>query len=166
MVRKNERLQKKIGALFEHRYLFVQKELSAKEWKTLLEITRGLPELREIVDLVYRLYDRRCCRTAALEKLRKLRVRLRRFKWLSEVLKKIESPVWDRSLFFLDDKQLPSTSNSVERGNRRFRKMQKMVYRVRSAVHICRRVALDMFRDLYLPLRCQTILSLHKARAA
>ena len=65
LVRKNERIQKKIGALFEHRYLFVQKELTAKEQKTFLAITRGMPELRtlrEIADLVYRLYDRRCCR--------------------------------------------------------------------------------------------------------
>ena len=82
------------------------------------------------------------------------------------MLKKIESSsVLDRSLVFLDDKHLPSTSNAVERGLRRFRKMQKTVYRVRTAVHIRRRAALDMFRDLYLPLRCQTILSLHKAKA-
>ena len=114
---------------------------------------------------VYRLYDRRCCCRTALQKLHRLRVRVRRYKWLSEVLKKIESPVLDRSLFFLEDKKLPSTSNSVERGNRRLRKMQKTVSRVRTAVHIRRRVALDMFRDLYLPLRRQTILTLHKERA-
>ena len=133
-VRKNERIQAKITALFDHRYLFVQKELSAKERKTFLEITRGLPELRklrEIVEEVYRLYDRRCRRVTALEKLRKLREKLKRFGWLSEVLKKIESPTIDRSLVFWDDKKLPSTSNAVERGNRRFRKMQKTVYRVR-----------------------------------
>ena len=168
MIRKNERIQAKSGALFEHRYLFVQKELSTKERKKLLEITKGLPELRklrEIVDEVYRLYDRRCRRVTALKKLRRLRERVRRFKRLSNVLKKIESPTVERSLVFLDDKRLPSTSNAVERGNRRFRKMQKMVYRVRTRKHIQNRVALDMFRDLHLRRQCQTIQTLHQARA-
>ena len=64
---------------------------------------------------------------------------------MSEVLKKIESPTIDRSLVFLDDKKLPSTSNAVERGNRRFRKMQKTVYRVRTLENIRNRIALDMF---------------------
>jgi hypothetical protein len=167
-IQKNERIQSKIGALFEHRYLFVQKELSPKERKTFQEITRGLPELRklrEIVDEVYRLYDRRCRRMTALKKLRKLRERVRRFRRLSNVLKKIESPTVDRSLVFLDDKKLPSTSNAVERGNRRFRKMQKTVYRVRTLGNIRERIALDMFRDLRCPARCQTIQSLHNARA-
>jgi chromosome segregation ATPase len=142
--------------------------LSAKERKKFLEITRGLPELRklrEIVEEVYRLYDRRCRRSTALEKLRKLRERLRRFKRLSEVLKKIESPTVDRSLVFLDDKKLPSTSNAVERGNRRFRKMQKTVYRVRTERNIRNRIALDMFRDLRLLPQRRTIQYLHQARA-
>jgi hypothetical protein len=168
IIRKNERIQAKIGALFEHRYLFVQKELSAKERTKLLEITKGLPELRklrEIVEDVYRLYDRRCRRATALKKLGKLRERLSRFKRLSHVLKKIESPTVDRSLHFLDDKCLPSTSNAVERGNRRFRKMQKTVYRVRTHEHIRNRIALDMFRDLHLPMCHQTIQTLHHARA-
>ena len=116
------------------------------------------------MDEVYRLYES-CCRPAALEKLRKLRERVRRFKRLSQALKKIESPTIDRSLVFLDDEQLPSTSNAVERGNRRFRKMQKTVYRVRTHENIRNRIAMDMFRDLYLPLRHQTIQSLHQARA-
>jgi len=166
-VRKNDRIQAKITALFDHRFLFVQKELSEEERKTFLEMTKGKPELRqlrEIVEAVYRLYEC-CCRRAALEKLRQLRERVKRFEWLSEVLKKLESPTIDRSLFFLDDEQLPSTSNAVERGNRRFRKMQKTVYRVRTHENIRNRIAMDMFRDLYLPLRHQTIQSLHKARA-
>jgi hypothetical protein len=167
-IRKNERIQAKIGALFEHRYLFVQKELSATERKKLLEITKGLPELRKlrgIVDEVYRLYERRCRRATALKKLCKLREKVRRFKRLSKVLKKIESPTVDRSLVFLDDKNLPSTSNAVERGNRRFRKMQKTVYRVRTQENIRNRIALDMFRDLHLPLCYKTIKALHHTRA-
>lgn len=167
-IRKNDRIQAKIGALFDNRYLFVQKDLTPKERETLKRITRGLPELRklrEIVDEVYGLYDRRCRRVTALNKLRKLRDRLKRFKRLSTVLKKLESPTVDRSLVFLDDKQLPSTSNAVERGNRRFRKMQKTVYRVRTCDHLKERVALDMFRDSRLPSHRRTILSLHNARA-
>jgi len=168
IVRKNERIQSKIGALFEHRYLFVQKKLSAKERRTFLEITRGMPELRtlrESVEAVYCLYDRRCCRATALRKLHQLRRKLKRFTGLSQRLKKIESPTLDRSLFFLDDKKLPSTSNAVERSNRRFRKMQKTVYRVRTPENIRYRIALDMLRDGYLPLRYQTIKSLHQERA-
>ena len=163
------RIQAKIGSLFEHRYLFVQKELSAKERKKFQEITRGLSELRklrEFVDEVYRLYDRRCRRQTALEKLRKLRERLKRFGRLSQLLKKIESPVLERSLVFLDDKKLPSTSNAVERGNRRFRKMQKTVYRVRTHDHIRQRIALDMFRDTRLPSRRRVTQWLHDIRAA
>ena len=167
-IKKNDRIQEKIGALFEHRYLFVQKELSAKERKKFLEITRGLPELRklrEFVEEVYRLYDRRCRRQTALAKLSRLREQLKRSKRLSQVLKKIESPTLARSLVFLDDKKLPSTSNAVERGNRRFRKMQKTVYRVRTHRNITNRIALDMFRDTHLPPRCQTIQTLHQTRA-
>jgi len=166
-IRKNERIDEKIGALFKQRYLFVQKNLTVKEHKMLKKITRGLPELRklrEIVDEVYGLYDRRCRRATGLKKLQTLRERLKRFKHLSQLLKKIESPTVDRSLLFLDDKHLPSTSNAVERSNRRFRKMQKTIYRVRTFDHIKQRVAMDMFRDSRLPQRGCTIQSLHNAR--
>jgi hypothetical protein len=167
IIRKNEQIDAKVKDLFDNRFLFVQKDLTASEWKTFRKITRGFPELRklrEMVDLVYGLYDRRCKRTTALTKLQKLRERLRRFDWLSEVLKKIESPTVDRSLLFLDDKQLPSTSNAVERGNRRFRKMQKTVYRVRTIDRIRERIALDMVRDSRLLAHWQTMRSLQVAR--
>ena len=42
-------------------------------------------------------------------------------------ISKLNSPNLDKALTFLDDKLLPSTSNAVERGNRRHRKMQKTV---------------------------------------
>jgi hypothetical protein len=169
IIRKNERIQEKIGALFEHRYLFVQKELSAKERKEFRKITRGFPKLRKLrglVDEVYRVYDRRCRRQTALLKLSKLRERLSRFKNLSQILKKIESPTVERSLVFLDDKKMPSTSNAVERGNRRFRKMQKTVYRVRTLEHIRERIALDMVRDTRLLSRRNVTQWLHDIRAA
>ena len=112
------------------------------ERKTLHEITKGFPKLRTLralVEDVYRLYDRRCKSATALAKLQKLRKRLKRFKWLSEVLKKLESVTVDRSLTFLDDKKLPSTSNAVERGNRRFRK------RVRGNLGILGELLLPVF---------------------
>jgi hypothetical protein len=167
VIRKNERIQQKITALFDNRFLFVQKELSSVERKTLHEITKGFPKLRTLrmmVEEVYRLYDRRCKCATALAKLQKLRKRVRRFKWLSEVLKKLESVTVDRSLTFLDDKKLPSTSNAVERGNRRFRKMQKTVYRVRTIDRIRERIALDMVRDSRLQSRRQTMRSLQIAK--
>jgi hypothetical protein len=167
IIRRNERIQAKIKSLFDNRFLFVQKELTQTERKTLHEITKGFPKLRTLrtmVEEVYRLYDRRCKRTTALAKLQKLRKRLKRFKWLSEVLKKLESATVDRSLTFLDDKKLPSTSNAVERGNRRFRKMQKTVYRVRTIDRIRERIALDMVRDSRLLSRRQTMRSLQIAR--
>jgi hypothetical protein len=167
IIRQNERIDAKIKDLFDNRFLFVQKDLTASEWKTFRRITRGFPELRklrEMVDLVYGLYDRRCKRSTALSKLQKLRERLKCFDWLSDVLKKIESPTVDRSLVFLDDKKLPSTSNAVERGNRRFRKMQKTVYRVRTIKRIRERIALDMVRDSRRQSRRQTMQTLKGAR--
>ena len=66
---------------------------------------------------------------------------------------------------FLDDRLLPSTSNAVERGNRRQRKMQKTVYRVRTQDHIIARIALDMLRDARKQDRQRTRTTLHLARA-
>src|SRR3989304_6299739 len=59
--RKAKRLQQKIADLFEHRYLFVKHHLTPAERKRLRRITRGLPPLRglrEIMDQVYGLFDR------------------------------------------------------------------------------------------------------------
>jgi hypothetical protein len=72
----------------------------------------------------------------------------------------------DKALTFLDDRLLPSTSNAVERGNRRHRKMQKTVYRVRTGAHINDRMALDLFREARASPRGQTLQALHQARAA
>jgi hypothetical protein len=70
----------------------------------------------------------------------------------------------EKALTFLDDSLLPSTSNAVERGNRRHRKMQKTVYRVRSQERITERIALDMERDARAQRREQTTSVLHFAR--
>jgi hypothetical protein len=166
--RQRDRLQKKIADFFEHRHLFVQHELTPAERRRLQKITRGLPQLRTLRDLmeeVYRLFDRRCRTDTALAKLAKLRQRVRRFQQVGKILNKLRSPNLDKALTFLDDKLLPSTSNAVERGNRRHRKMQKTVYRVRTKEHTHNRIALDMFRDLKRDDRTDTMKTLHHERA-
>jgi hypothetical protein len=165
--RRRKRIDRKVGDLYRHRHLFVKRRLTPAERKTLRRITRGLPplrRLREIMDAVYALFDRRCRTETALGKLRKLRNRVRRFRSVTETLKKIFSPNLEKALTFLDDKLLPSTSNAVERGNRRHRKMQKTIYRVRTQATVIGRIALDMFRDLHAATRLQTIQTLHYAR--
>jgi hypothetical protein len=164
---KRQRLQQKIADLFEHRHLFVKHELTAAERRTLQTSTRGLRELRTlraIMEEVYRLFDRRCRTDTALAKLARLRQRVRRFKQVGKVLSKLYSPNLDKALTFLDDDLLPSTSNAVERGNRRHRKMQKSVYRVRTKEHIHNRIALDMLRDSQKEDRVDTMKTLHRAR--
>jgi hypothetical protein len=167
IARKNKRLQKEIAALFEHRHLFVTHTLTPKEKKILQRITRGLDPLRTlraIMDEVYRVFDRRCRMDTALEKLAQLRRRIKRFSTLKERLKKLSSPNHEKSLPFLDDSLLPATSNAVERANRRHRKMQKSIYRVRTRDHISQRIALDMQRDVYTDGLKMTISTLHWSR--
>jgi len=165
--RRRKQIEQKVGNLFQYRYLFVQHDLTPAQRRTLLRITRGRPELRtlrEIMDQVYRLFDRRCRTETALEKLARLRRRVRRFKWIGKTLQKLFSPNLEKALTFLDDKLLPSTSNAVERGYRRHRKMQKTVYRVRTKPHISSRIALDMEREERTQQRDRTTQTLHAAR--
>jgi hypothetical protein len=160
-------LQQRIADLLEHRHLFVRHDLTPAERRTLRTITRGLPQLRTLRDLmeeVYRLFDRRCRTDTALAKLARLRRRVRRFKQVGKVLSKLHSPNLGKALTFLDDKLLSSTSTAVERGNRRHRKMQKTVYRVRTREHIHNRIALDMLRESRAEARSQTLETLHDAR--
>ena len=166
--RQKKRLAEQRTDLFTYRSLFVQHHLSKRERKTLWHITRGLPQwrtLRILMEQVYALFDRRCRTQTALAKLAKLRRRLLRFPPVGETLKKLFSPTLEKALTFLDDKLLPSTSNAVERGNRRYRKMQKHVYRVRTQMQIRARLALDMWREAQAEGRQQTLASLHQARA-
>jgi hypothetical protein len=166
--RKSKAIQEKIRDLFQDRYLFVKRRLKPSERKRLLFITRGLPplrKLRELMEQVYALFDRRCRTQTALDKLTNLRQRLSRFKHLGEALKKLYSPTLEKALTFLDDNLLPSTSNAVERGNRRYRKMQKSIYSVRTHEQIQARIALDMWREAQGEGREQTLQALHEARA-
>jgi Transposase len=167
--RRKKRIERKVGELFEHRYLFVRRRLRPSERATLVRISRGQPQLRSLRGLmeeVDRLFDRRCRTATALAKLARLRDRLRRFGQLRKALKKLFAPGLEKALAFLDEKLLGSTSNAVERGNRRYRKMQKSVYRVRTRQAIEARLALDLLRARQAQGRAEPTKALHEARAA
>ena len=130
-----------VADLFTHRHLFVKHHLTEAERQLLHTITRGLPHLRTLrenaqsgafMDEVYRLFDRRCRTETALVKLAHLRARVQRFQKVGQTLQPLFSSNLEKALTFLDDRELPATSNAVERGNRRHRKMQKSIYRVRT----------------------------------
>jgi hypothetical protein len=167
LARKSKTIQQKISALFKDRSLFVKRHLKPSARKRLMQITRGMPhlrKLRDIMDHIYALFDRRCRTQTAIGKLKTLRHWVKRFKWIGETLKKVFSPNLGKALIFLDDKLLPSTSHAVERGNRRHRTMQKSVYRVRSQSCLEGRIALDMIRESRAEDRDQTTQALHRKR--
>ena len=162
------RARQRVAELFEHRYLFVTHHLTPAQRRTLHRLTRGLPHLRvlrDVMDEVYRLFDRRCRTDTALAKLARLRARVKRFRAVGKTLQKLFSPTLEKALVFLDDRLLPSTSNAVERGNRRHRKMQKTVYRVRTKRNLARRMALDLLREMHAPGRRGVTEALHRARS-
>jgi hypothetical protein len=166
--RKVARQKQRVAELFEQRHLFVRHHLGTAQKRSLHQLTRGLPQLRtlrEIVDEVYRLFDRRCKTETALKKLQRLRRRVRRFKELGKALNKLNSPTLEKALVFLDDRLLGATSNAVERANRRFRKAQKGIYSVRTKQHVQERLALDMHREQRARKRQQTVTTLHQARS-
>jgi hypothetical protein len=166
--RRIKRRQRRVAELFEHRHLFAKHHLNAAEKRVLQKLTRGQPPLRalrEIMDEVYRLFDRRCKAATALGRLEQLRRRVRRFKRLGRALDKLNSPTLEKALLFLDDKLLGSTSNAVERSNRRYRKAQKSIYGVRTKRHREQRIALDMNREQRAGKRAHTLKTLHRARS-
>jgi hypothetical protein len=167
IARRRKRLERKIADLFTHRHLFAKHHLTPTEKRTLRRITRGLPHLRAlraIMDEVYRLFDRRCRTDTALAKLARLRRRVHRFAYVGRTLNKLFSENLDKALTFLDDSLLPATSNAVERGFRRHRKMQKTVYRLRTRDQISRRIAVDIQRDAQAEARRHTTRTLHQNR--
>lgn len=87
LARKSKYIQQKISDLFQDRFLFVTRRLKPSERKRLLSITRGLPhlrKLREIMEHVYALFDRRCRMQTAVGKLKKLRHWVSRFTWIGD----------------------------------------------------------------------------------
>ena len=77
--RKKKRWAQKSADLYKHRHLFVKHSLSQSERKRLWRITCGLPrlrKLRELMEQVYALFDRRCRTQTALDKLTKFVAKL------------------------------------------------------------------------------------------
>src|SRR4029453_3245150 len=71
LARQSKQMQEKIRGFFQARFLFVKRRLKSSERKRLVHITRGLPQLRtlrEIMEQVYALFDRRCRTQTALGK--------------------------------------------------------------------------------------------------
>ena len=194
LAQQHARQKQKVRDLFTHRYLFVRRRLSQSERATLqhtphlrwVQVSRAAcrscgrcvrhlhhRQVR-VMEEVYRLpapgpqarvFDRRCRTETALAKLARLRQRVQRFKAVGKTLQTLFTANVEKALMFLDDKLLAATSNAVERGNRRHRKMQKTVYRVRTQAHITARIALDMFRDAQSSGRTGALDHLHHARA-
>jgi hypothetical protein len=160
-------MRQRVTDLFTNRHLFVRHHLRPSEKETLRRVTRGLPQwrtLREIMDEVYRLFDRRCRTETALDRLDHLRRRVRRFQRLGKALAALFTPNLEKALTFWDDKLLPATSNAVERSHRRYRKAQQSIYAVRTAPHIRQRIAWDMQRSERTRAREQATKTLRNAR--
>jgi hypothetical protein len=166
-IRQAKRIRRRVAELFKYRHLFVRHQLSAAQRRQVQQLCRGqrqLRVLREIMNEVYRLFDRRCRTDTALEKLARLRQKVRRYRSLGRSLDKLKSPNLEKALEFLDDKLLEATSNAVERSNRRVRKMQKTVYRVRTKTTLKGRLALDLQRDQQQESKSATLHTLHQTR--
>jgi len=167
IVHRRQAIQERVSDLFDHRHLFVRHHMTTAQRARVQQLIRGdrrLRALREIMDEVYRLFDRRCRTETGLAKLAHLRQRLKRFKTLGRSLDKLKSPSLEKTLTFLDDKLMPATSNAVERGNRRHRKMQKSIYSVRTQDSLVSRMAMDLQRDQHAADRDHTTKCLHLAR--
>ena len=118
------------------------------------------------MDQVYKLFDRRYRGGTAVLKLAQLRRQVHRSKQGSQTLKILFSPNLDKALTFRNDKALPATSNAVVRANRRYRKMQKSIYRVRTDRAIDQRIALDLQRERQAQGRLDTLSTLHLQRTS
>jgi hypothetical protein len=82
--RQSKSLQQKISDVFQERSVFGNRRLKASERKRLMSITRGLPhlrKLREIMEHIDALFARRCRTQKALDKLEKWRQWVKRCTW-------------------------------------------------------------------------------------
>jgi hypothetical protein len=87
LARPRKRMRQKSSDVFPHRVLFGKRRLTPSARKPLLPITRGLPHLRKLRELMehrYGLFDRRCRTQTALDKLRKRRQWVQRFPWMGD----------------------------------------------------------------------------------
>jgi hypothetical protein len=56
LARKSKQMREKISALFQGRFLFVKRRLKPREHRQLLSITRGLPQLRKLREIMAHIY--------------------------------------------------------------------------------------------------------------
>jgi hypothetical protein len=87
LARQSKQRREKIRGVFQDRFLLVKRRLKPSERKRLVHISRGLPPrrtLREIMEHISALFDRRCRTQTALGKLQKLRQWVIRFTWIGE----------------------------------------------------------------------------------
>ena len=87
LARTRQGIQQKIRDVFADRFLLVTRRLRPSERTRLVSITRGVPQLRtlrEIMDHMYAVFDRRCRTQTALGTLRKLRASVKRFTWIGD----------------------------------------------------------------------------------
>jgi hypothetical protein len=168
-----KRQRRRLLELFRHRFLLVKKRLTVAEQRTWLRVTRGFRaarRLRRVVQRAWRLFDRRRRRATALRNLTDLRRSLSRsFGSRAAATRRFPTLFHGnvaRSLCFLapGHRDLPATSNAVERANRRHRKMQKTVYRVRIKRNLDGRIAMDLMREADQLRRLSAAATLHRSR--
>jgi hypothetical protein len=157
--------------VYRHRYDVVAHHLEEEQRKELESLMAPYPQIglvRDLMQQVYGLYE--CSSTSqALAKLAAIQVQagqLPESKSTAALISALKGPCLSKSLVFLDHPLLPSTSNAVERANRRHRKMQKSVYRVRSQERLKQRIALDLLREQQDLGREECLLALHESRRA
>ena len=141
-----------IDELYDGPFCYLSPVDAQNQRRILFHVLEGTPEKADIALLLSRF------------KWKDLRNRLKRLKKLSKSMGRLASANTDKSLVYLDAKGFPGTSNAVERGNRRHRKMQKSVYRVRTLKRIRQRVSLDMLREQGFQVRVHVFEFLHDRR--
>ena len=133
-----------------------------------MHITRGLPQLRklrEIMDHIYALFYLALPDADGPGQAEEVAAVGQPIHMDSgETLKKVFSPHLEKALTSSRRHIVARDLHAVERGNRRHRKMQKSVYRVRSKLCLEGRIALDMLRESRAEGRDQTTRALRQAR--
>jgi hypothetical protein len=105
--RQSTSIQQKISDVFQERFVFVKRHVIRSARKRCMHSPRGRPQcrtLRESMDHLSALCDRRCRTQTALGKRKTLRQWVKRVQWLGETFKTVCSPHLEKALTCLDDK--------------------------------------------------------------
>jgi hypothetical protein len=149
------------------RGFFVTRPLQPSARQQRWPSTPGCPQWRPCRDLLEHLeawLDRRCRTQSARAQLKPLRPGVQRCTWRGDTVTTVLAPPLDQALTCLDDQRVPATANAVDRGNRRHRKRQNSVDRVRSHISCEGRIARDMMRESRAANRDRPTHALHQAR--